>query len=108
VYVVVIVAVVATGEALVGLIVGVTLHVAGLVGLAGVLVIAQVRFTTPVNPPAGVKVICAVLPVVAPAGKLSGPLFVSAKLGGGFTVTFTTVLELTLPVAASLPVTVTP
>jgi hypothetical protein len=81
---------------------------AGLVGLVGVVVTAQVRFTTPVNPFDGVTVIVAVSPVVAPAIKVSAPLFVSAIAGGGgaVTVTTTVVLELSFPVAASLPVTV--
>jgi len=81
-------------------------HVAGLTAAVGVT--TQVRPTFPVNPPAGVTVTVAVSPVVAPAWKLTAPLFVSAKLGGAFTVTLTIVLELTLPVAASLPVTVMP
>jgi hypothetical protein len=84
---------------------GVTaLHVAGLVAATGVT--AQLRVTLPVNPPAGVIVTVAVSPVVAPAWKLIAPLLVSAKLGGAFTVTLTGVDEVTLPVAASLPVTV--
>jgi hypothetical protein len=83
----------------------VTVQVPGL--LAAVGEIAQVRLTFPVNPPAGVMVIVAVLPVVAPAWKLIAPLLVSAMLGGGFTVTFTVVFDVTLPVDASLPVTVT-
>jgi len=97
------VTVAATGLALVGFTVDVTLQVAGLVGLAGVFVTAQVRSTMPVNPPAGVTVIVAVSPVVAPAGKLIAPLFVSAKLGGAFTVTLTVVDPVTVP---SLPLTV--
>jgi hypothetical protein len=83
----------------------VTVQVPGL--LAAVGVIAQVRFTFPVKPAAGVIVIATLLPVVAPAWKLIDPVLVSAKLGGAFTVTFTAVLEVTLPVDASLPVTVT-
>jgi hypothetical protein len=79
----------------------VTAQVPGLAEAVGV--IAQVSATFPVNPPAGVTVIVAVLPLVAPAWKLILPLFVSAKLGGALTVTFTVVVPLTVP---SLPVTV--
>jgi hypothetical protein len=83
----------------------VTAQVPGL--LAAVGVIAQVRLTFPVNPPAGVMVIVAASPVVAPAPKLIAPLLVSAKLGGAVTFTVTKVFEVILPVEASLPVTVT-
>jgi hypothetical protein len=85
----------------------VTPQVVGLIGEAGVAVTAHVRFTFPVNAPAGVVVIVTVLPVVAPAWKLIAPLFVSAMLGGAFTVTLTGVDDVTLPVTASFPVTVT-
>jgi hypothetical protein len=81
-------------------------HVAGLAAAVGVTV--QVRFTRPVNPFDGVTVIVAVSPVVAPATNVIGPLFVSviAGVGGAVTVTLTPVLEVSLPVATSVPVTV--
>ena len=41
------------------------LQVAGLVGLAGVAVTAQVRLTVPVKPPSGVTVTVEVLPVLS-------------------------------------------
>jgi hypothetical protein len=87
----------------------VTPHVAGLVGLDGVVVTAQVKFTLPVNPFDGVTVMVAVSPVVAPAIKLSAPLFVSAipGTGGAVTVMLTGVDPVTFPVAESLPLTVT-
>jgi len=100
------VSVAATGLALTGFTVDVTLQVVGLVGLAGVIVTAQVRSMIPVNPPAGVAVIVTTLPVAAPACKLIAPPLLSAKLGGALTVTFTVVLDVTLPVLASLPFTV--
>lgn len=46
------------------------LQVAGLVGLLGLVVTAQVRPTLPVKPFAGVTVTIEVLPVVAPATRL--------------------------------------
>ena len=56
------------------------LHVAG--SLAAVGVIAQVRFTVPVNPPDGVRVIVDVLPEVAPGATVTAvPEIV--KLGDG-------------------------
>jgi hypothetical protein len=82
------------------------LHVAGLVGLVGVLVTAQVISTLPVNEFTGVMVIVAVLFEVAPAWKLIGPLLLSVKLGTPRTVTLTAVEPVTFPVAASLPVIV--
>ena len=45
------------------------LHVAGLVGLVSVVVTAQLKFTVPVKPPAGVTLIVEVFPVVAPAAR---------------------------------------
>jgi len=85
-----------------------TAHVAGLVGLAGVVVTAQLKSTTPVKLFEGVTVIVAVSPVVAPATKLSAPLLLSVMPGvpAAVTVTFTGVDPVTLPVAASLPFTV--
>ena len=62
---------------------GVTPQVVGLVGFAGVVVTAQVRLTAPVKPFAGATEIVAVLPVVALASKVMGPLFESEKVGGG-------------------------
>jgi hypothetical protein len=79
-------------------------QVAGLLAAAGP--IEQVKSTVPVYPPAGVKVIVAVFPVVAPAWKEIAPLFANAKLGGVFTVTPTGVEDVIFPVAASVPVTV--
>lgn len=81
-------------------------HVAGLVGLDGVVVTAQVSPTVEVKLFTGVTVIVAVLPDVAPTPNVIGPLLLSVKLGTPSTVTLTAVLEVTLPVAASLPVTV--
>jgi hypothetical protein len=81
-------------------------HVAGLVGLEGVVVTAQVSPTVDVNAFTGATVIVAVLPEVAPTPKVIGPLLLSVKLGTPSTVTPTAVLPVTLPVAASLPVTV--
>jgi hypothetical protein len=68
---------------------GVTAHVAGLVGFAGVVVTAQVRATAPVNPFDGVTVIVEVLPAVALASKVMGPLFERANVGAGAAVTMT-------------------
>jgi hypothetical protein len=56
------------------------LHVAGLLVATGV--IAQLRLITPVNPPAGVKLMVDVFPVVAPAATLIG-VPVMLKLGCG-------------------------
>ena len=85
-----------------------TPHVAGLVGDVGVVVTAQVKLTLPVNPFDGVTVMVAASPVVAPAANASAPLLLSAIAGGGgaVTVTLTGVLDVILPVAASVPVTV--
>ena len=69
------------GEAPLMLTEGVTPQVAGLVAFAGVVVTAQVKATTPVNPFAGATVMVAVFPVAALASKVMGPLFVRAKLG---------------------------
>jgi hypothetical protein len=86
--------------------VGPTLHVAGLLAATGVT--AQVKLTLPVNPFDGVTVMVAASPVVAPAANASAPLLLSAIAGGGgaVTVTLTGVLDVILPVAASVPVTV--
>jgi hypothetical protein len=54
------------------------LHVAG--SLAALGVIAQVRLITPVNPPAGVKLIVDVFPVAAPGTTLTA-VPVMEKLG---------------------------
>jgi hypothetical protein len=62
---------------------GVTLHVAGLVGVAGVVVTAQARLTAPVKPFAGTTEMVAVLPVVALASNVMEPLLESVKVGGG-------------------------
>ena len=85
-----------------------TPHVAGLVCDVGVVVTAQVKLTLPVNPFDGVTVMVAASPVVAPAANASAPLLLSAIAGGGgaVTVTLTGVLDVILPVAASVPVTV--
>lgn len=56
------------------------LQVAGLVALVGVLVTEQVSATVPVNELAGVTVIVAVLPDVAPGVSLMLPLLVRVKL----------------------------
>jgi hypothetical protein len=61
--------------------VGVTLQVAGLVGLVGVVVTAQVKLTSPVNPFDGVTVMLEVLPVVAPGNTVTPPLLLSANPG---------------------------
>lgn len=82
-------------------------QVAGLVALAGLVVTAQLRVTAPVNPLEGVTLIVEVFPVVAPAATLIAPLLLSEKLAAGFTVTLTGVLDVIVPVAASVPVTVT-
>ena len=79
-------------------------QVAGLTAAVGVT--TQVSPTFPVNPAAGVMVIVAVSPVLAPAWKLIAPLLVNAMLGGTLTVRPTAVDEVIRPVAASLPVTV--
>ena len=81
------------------------MHVAGLVGLAGVVVTAQLKSTTPVKLFDGVTVIVAVFPVAAPAAKLIAPLLVSviAGAGGAVTVTPTPVLAVIAPL---VPVTV--
>jgi hypothetical protein len=86
---------------------GPTVQLGGLTGVT-VEVTTQLRLTMPVNPYDGVTVTVAVSPVVDPAMKLRAPLLVSAIAGGGgaVTVTVTGVLEVMLPVAASLPVTV--
>ena len=61
----------------------VTAQLAGLVAFAGAVVTTQVRLTVPMKPFAGATVIVAVLPVVALASKVMGPLFESEKVGGG-------------------------
>jgi hypothetical protein len=86
-----------------------TLQVGGSLGLVIVVVTAQVRLTAAANPPAGVTVIVEVSPLVAPGAMLRLPLLESANAGfpaGAVTVTFTVVLAVIVPVAASVPVTV--
>ena len=71
---------------------------------------AQESEIAPVNPLTGVTVMVAVLPVVAPGATLMFPLPVRLKPAapaGAVTITFATVLALILPVAASVPLTVT-
>jgi hypothetical protein len=81
-------------------------------GLLMLVVTAHERFTSPVNPLDGVMVTVAVLPVVAPAWMLTGPLLANANdplpaPDPRVTVTFTAVVAEILPVVASVPVTVT-
>lgn len=83
-------------------------QVGGSTGLEMLVLTAQVRFTWPVKPPEGVTLIVVVLPVVAPGATVMFPLLLSAKPGRIIvTVTFTEVLAVIVPVAASAPVTVT-
>lgn len=84
------------------------LHVGGSLGLAMLVVTAQLRLTAAANPPEGVTVMVAVLPVTAPGATVKFPLLLNAKLGfgGAVTVTFTVVLAVTVPEAASVPDTV--
>jgi len=84
------------------------LQVGGSLGLGMLVVTAQVRLTAPAKPPEGVTVIVDVFPDAAPGLTVIPPLLVSAKLGVGgvVTATFTTVLAVIFPVAASVPVTV--
>jgi hypothetical protein len=77
------------------------LHVAG--SLAAVGAMEQLRLTMPVNPPAGVMVMVEVLPEVAPAATVIGPLLLRAKLGV-VTFTVTTAVWVSEP---DVPVTVT-
>jgi hypothetical protein len=58
-------------------------NVGGSLELEGLAVREAVRVTLPVNPPLGVAVIVAALPVVAPGFIVMVPLFESAKVGGG-------------------------
>lgn len=83
-------------------------QVGGSLGLAILVVTAQVRLTEAAKPPDGVTVMVAVFPDAAPGAMVRLPLFVSAKLGlaGAVTVTFTLVLAEIFPVAASVPVMV--
>ena len=63
------------------------LRVGGATAPAGLEVIAAVRVTLPVNPPAGVMVMVEVFPVVAPgATETAVPLMV--KPGGGRSITY--------------------
>ena len=85
-----------------------TLQVGGSFGLVMLVVTEQARLTDPVKPPDGVTVMVAVFPEAAPGLTVRLPLFDSPKLGlaGAVTVTFTIVLAVMFPVAASVPVTV--
>jgi hypothetical protein len=84
--------------------VGENAQVAGSLAAAGAM--TQVNATAPVNPPEGVAVIVAVLPVVAPGSTVMLPLLVSVKVGAtyAFTVTPTMVV---IEIAPDVPVTVT-
>jgi hypothetical protein len=87
-------------------------QVGGSLGLLMLVVTAQVRLICPVKPLEGVAVMVAELPVVAPALMVRAPLLVSAKVplapdDPPVTVTLTAVVEVVLPVLASVPVTVT-
>lgn len=87
----------------------VTVHVGGSFGLVIDVVTAQVIFTPPVNPPDGVTVIVAVLPVVAPAVTAMFPLELSAMLGEGapdVTTMVRVVVAVIFPVAESAAFTV--
>jgi acyl dehydratase len=81
----------------------VTVHVGVSVEPPGELVIAQVRFTAPVNPPTGLTLIAEVFPDVAPAAKVSVPGFAPSDnpATGGVVVTVieTTTLDVIVPVA---------
>jgi len=68
---------------------GVTAQVAGLTGFASEVVAAQVRLMAPVKPFDGVAVMMAVLPVVALASIVMGPLLESENVGAGAAVTVT-------------------
>ena len=85
-------------------------QVGTLTGLEMLVVTAQERFTVPVKPLAGVKVIVAVLPVVAPGATVMEPLLLRLKLAGvdvPVTVALMFVAAVIFPVVASVPVTVT-
>ena len=85
------------------------LQVGGSSGAAILVVTAQERLTAAANPPEGVRVMVEVFPAVAPGEIVRLPLLESAKAGlaaGAITVTFTVVLAVIVPVAASVPVTV--
>jgi hypothetical protein len=82
-------------------------QVAGLVAPAGLVVTEQLRVTAPVKPLVGVTLIVEVLPVVAPAATLIAPALLRENVEIGLTVTLTGVVAVILPVAASVPVTVT-
>ena len=82
--------------------VGFNPHVTGLVALAGLVVIAQVKSTVPVNASEGVTVMIDVLPVVAPCVTVIAPLSLMLKLGPALMVTATSVLSEMLP---DVPVT---
>jgi hypothetical protein len=88
---------------------GPTPHVGRSVAPVGELEIAQLIFTTPVNPPAGVTEIVDVFPVVAPGFTVIPLLLASAIDGaaGAFTVTAICVLPVIVALVESVPVTVT-
>jgi hypothetical protein len=84
-------------------------HVGRSVAPDGELEIAQLIFTAPVNPPAGVTVIVDVFPVVAPGFTVMLPLSVSEIDGsaGALTVNAIGVLPVIVAFVESVPVTVT-
>ena len=79
-------------------------QVAGLTAPAGP-VTEQARFTLPVNPPAGVMVRVEVLPVVAPATRLS-VVGAAERLKVGLTTTLSVVVAVVDPDEAAVPVMV--
>ena len=87
-------------------------QVGGSFGLEMLVVTAQEKSTSPVNPLAGVTVMVEVLPVVAPGAMVIAPPLVSANeplppLDPPVMVRFNAVDAVILPVVASAPVTVT-
>lgn len=82
---------------------GATPQVAGLVAFAGDTFTAQLRFTVPVKPFWGVTAIVDVLPVLAPASKVTLPLLERAKLGDGVEVTVIVVAAEVLAAKLVLP-----
>lgn len=82
-------------------------QVIGSFAAAGAVVTAQERAIAPVNPLTGVAVRVEVLAVAAPALTVIAPLFESVMPGAPVTVTVLVVKAVSLPVAASTPVTVT-
>ena len=86
---------------------GETPQLMGSVPPAGLVVTAQDRLTTPVNPFRGVTMRFEVLPMAAPAVSVIGALFESVIPGAAAMVTVLVVLAVTVPVASSLPLIVT-